>query len=447
MSRAHRSQSTGVDQRRLISARAYPEPLMTLGSAWSADRIDAAMRDLAAGDVRWTEGRVFSLAYDAGPEVRAVADRAYAAFSSANGLNTDAFPSLRTMQNDVVAVVRDWVHAPSAAAGFMTSGGTESILMAVKAARERGRTECGIATPNMVLPMSAHAAFDKAAHYFGVACRRAAVGPDWRADPDAMADLVDGDTVLLVGSAPQYPQGVIDPIPAIADIGAEGNINVHVDACMGGVTLPYLERGGETVAPWDFRVDGVTSMSVDLHKYGYTAKGASVVLYRDKLQRSYQTFVTDSWLGGLYGSSGVLGTKSGGPVAAAWAVLHFLGDEGYQRLTDQARRAALVLAAGIRDTPQLILRAWPDSTLVSFGTSTDIGSAEVDATRLDAIAAGVARRGWYVDRQGPPPSLHCTVHAGHADTVSSFIDDLRGALTDTGSAAESISPSAYGTVD
>ena len=410
---------------------------MTLGPAWSTDRIDTALRELAAGDVHWTEGRVFSLAYDAGPEVRAVADRAYAAFSSANGLNTDAFPSLRTMQNDVVAVVRDWVHAPSSAAGFMTSGGTESILMAVKAARERGRRERGVAAPNMVLPISAHAAFDKAAHYFGVECRRAAVGSDWRADPNAMAELVDDDTVLLVGSAPQYPQGVIDPVPAIADIGAARNVNVHVDACMGGVTLPYLERGGETVAPWDFRVDGVTSISVDLHKYGYTAKGASVVLYRDKVQRSYQTFVTDSWLGGLYGSSGILGTKSGGPIAAAWAVLHFLGDEGYQRLTDAARRAALELAAGIRDTPQLVLRAWPDSTLVSFGASTDV----------DALAAGLARRGWYVDRQGPPPSLHCTVHAGHLDTVSAFVDDLRGALDDVDTAADQVSPASYGTVE
>lgn len=410
-----------------------------LGPAWSDEQISAALQEMAADDVRWKDGRVFSLAYDAGPRVRAVAERAQAAFSSANGLNTEAFPSLRTMQNAVIDIVQEWVRAPDGAAGFMTSGGTESILMAVKAARERGRTERGITRPNMVLPRSAHAAFEKAAHYFGVESRRSAVSADWRADVDALADLIDENTVLIVGSAPQYPQGVIDPIGDIATLGRSRDVNVHVDACMGGVTLPYLERLGEQVPPWDFRVDGVTSISVDLHKYGYTAKGASVVVYRDRKQRSYQTFVTDNWLGGVYGSSGVLGTKSGGPIAAAWAVMHAIGDDGYERLTAQARRTALRLVEAVEDIDELELRARPDSTLVSFGVD------ESRPTTVDDIAEELRRRGWYLDRQGPPPSLHCTVHAGHADTIEDFIVDLRAAAISR--ARSTGGPGHYGTIE
>jgi len=413
----------------------------------SAESIFESLRALATNDVQWTSGRVFSLAYDAGADVRAVADQAYANFSSANGLNTDAFPSLRKMQSDVVAIVQGWVQAPAASAGFMTSGGTESILMAVKAARERGRRENGITNPNIVLPTSAHAAFDKAAYYFGLECRRAPVDPAWRAIPASFEDLIDDNTVLLVGSAPQYPQGVIDPITEIAALGRRRNINVHVDACMGGVTLPYLEQLGETITPWDFRVDGVTSISIDLHKYGYTAKGASVIIYSDKVQRSYQTFVTDNWLGGVYGSSGVLGTKSGGPIAAAWAVMHYLGDDGYLRLTSDARRTCLRLAEAISKIPELEIRAWPDSTLVSFG----IAASASPFLNIDDVAHLVRQRNWYLDRQGPPPSLHCTVHAGHKATIDEFISDLQVAVQEAmkinTSPDNATSTGTYGTID
>ena len=402
---------------------------------------------MAANDVQWNMGRVFSLAYDAGADVRAIADRAYASFSSANALNTDAFPSLRTMQAEVVSIVQSWVQAPPSSAGFMTSGGTESILMAVKAARERGRRESGITNPNIVLPISAHAAFDKAAYYFGLECRRAPVDQTWRAIPAALDELIDDNTVLLVGSAPQYPQGVIDPIAAIAALGQQRQINVHVDACMGGVTLPYLERLGETIPPWDFRLEGVTSISIDLHKYGYTAKGASVIIYRDKVQRSYQTFVTDKWLGGVYGSSGMLGTKSGGPIAAAWAVMHYLGDDGYLRLTSDARTTCLQLAEAISKIPELEIRAWPASTLVSFG----VADSAASILNVDDVATCIRQRNWYLDRQGPPPSLHCTVHAGHRTTIDEFISDLRWAVQEAmkinTSPDNATSTGTYGTID
>ena len=304
--------------------------------------------------MRWRDGRAFTLVYYGGDDVLAVAEEAYRKYSSENALNTDAFPSLRTLQAEVVAFVGDWLQAGDDGAGFMTSGGTESILMAVKAARERGRKEFGITEPNIVLPTSAHAAFEKGCYYFGLESRRVAVGTDWRADVGAMEAAIDENTVLLVGSAPQYPQGVIDPITEIAALAQSRNINCHVDACMGGVTLTYLARLGESVPAWNFAVPGVTSISIDLHKYGYTAKGASVIMHRNKTLRGYQTFVTDNWLGGVYGSSGVLGTKGGGSMAAAWAVMRYLGNDGYMRVTAAARKACLELAAAVGDIPELV---------------------------------------------------------------------------------------------
>ena len=407
----------------------------------AVSRIDDVLKDVAAfgaDDIAWKNGRAFSLAYYAGADVQRVADEAFAMYGSANGLNVDAFPSLRRFQSDVVSTVSGWLSAPDGAAGFMTSGGTESILLAVKAAREFGRRERGVSSPNIVMPTSAHAAFEKGCYYFGVEVRRAPVRDDWRADVSAMESLIDDDTVMLVGSAPQYPQGVIDPIPAIASLAHARDLLCHVDACMGGVTLHFLEAAGEIVAPWNFSVPGVTSMSVDLHKYGYTSKGASVIVYRTKALRALQTFVTDNWLGGLYGSSGILGTKSGGPMAAAWAVLRYLGDDGYRDLTLRARRAALRLADAVDAHPDLVLRARPDSTLLSFGSD-----------RVDpfAVADSLATRGWYVDRQSPPPSLHCTVNAVHDQVIDEFVGDLDRAARDAASAPGSGSAGAYGTVD
>ncbi len=378
----------------------------------------ARLADMASHDVRWRDGRAFTLAYSAGPDVLALAEQAYARFSGANALNTDAFPSLRRMQADVVDIVAQWLHGPSGAAGFMTTGGTESLLLAVLAARERARAERGATDVTVVLPASAHAAFEKAAFYFGVRTVRVPVGADWRADVDAMAAAVDDRTALVVASAPQYPQGVIDPVAAVAALAAERDINCHVDACMGGVALPYLERLGEVVPPWDFRVEGVTSVSVDLHKFGYTAKGASVLLHRSKELRRYQTFVTDNWLGGVYGSSGLPGTKSGGSIAAAWAVIHHLGDAGYLDLTRRARAATLALADGLRANDALVLRAEPDAMIVAFG------ARDPEALDVYAVADGLWARGWYVDRQAPPASLHCTVNAVHDGLVPALLADL-----------------------
>ena len=410
-----------------------------LGPGRPADEVLQGLEDLRAHDVRWRDGRAFSLAYSAGPEALALAEEAYRRYSGENALNTGAFPSLRTMQTEVVDIVSGWVNGTDGVAGFMTSGGTESLLLAVRAAKKRAEREGRVAPPfNMVLPASAHAAFEKAADYFDVESRRIPVRLDWRADVAAMAAACDRHTILVVASAPQYPQGVVDPVPEIAALAIAGGMNLHVDSCMGGVTLPFLEKSGEVVPPWDFRVEGVTSVSVDLHKYGYTSKGAGVLLHRDKLLRADQTFVTDNWLGGVYGSSGILGTKSGGPIASAWAVMHHLGVDGYLRLATAARRAALEIHAFVDSHPFLKCHAVPDSTLVSFSAV----SPEVD---IFAVADALASRGWYVDRQGPPPSIHLTVNAVHAPLVGQFLSDLESAVSEA--RGMSGSAGAYASVD
>ncbi len=388
-------------------------------------------------DIDWKSGRAFSLAYFAGQDVLDLATDAYVKFLSTNALNPAAFPSLARMQRDVVGWMIDLLNGGPEAAGFMTTGGTESILMAVKAARTRGRKR-GIAHPEMVLPASAHAAFEKGAEYFGVKSVRIPVRADYRADVDAMSAAVNANTVLLVASAPQYPQGVIDPIAAVAAIASHHDINCHVDACMGGITLPMLERLGYPIAAFDFRVPGVTSISVDLHKYGYTAKGASVILHRNKELRKHQTFVTENWLGGAYGSSGVMGTKGGGSIAAAWAVMQYLGEEGYLRLTKQARDATEALRDGLGGVPGVRLRAEPDATLLSFSFD------DVDAF---AVGSALRARDWLADEQKPPPSLHCTVNAVHGPVINEFLEALTESIEEVRAASSPGVQKAYAGVE
>jgi glutamate/tyrosine decarboxylase-like PLP-dependent enzyme len=401
--------------------------LRVLGPGQPVATILDSIESFRTHDVRWREGRCFTLAYVAGDEALALAEEAYRRFSGENALNTGAFPSLRVMQQQVVDVVAGWTHGDDNTAGFMTSGGTESLVLAVRSARKRAEREGrNLAKMNMVIPSSAHAAFEKGADYFDVESRRVPVGDDWRANVDAMRAAVDDETILIIASAPQYPQGVIDPVAEISNIALERNINCHVDACMGGVTLTYLERLGEDIPAWDFRNPGVTSISVDLHKYGYTSKGSGVLLHRNKSLRADQTFITDNWLGGMYGSSGILGTKSGGPIASSWAVMHHLGDDGYARLTASARKSTLAITTHIEARPELVLRAHPDTTLVSFGTS------ESSGLDVFAIADKLNSYGWYVDRQSPPASIHLTVNAIHEHLVTEFLQDLDRAIDEAG---------------
>ena len=422
-------------------APAYHRPMPLPPSGKPADEVLAELAELRADDNDWRGGRTYSLVYSAGEEVHDLLREAHGMFLAENALNVAVFPSLRRMQQDVLEITGDLLSGGGTTAGFMTSGGTESILCAVLAAREWARHERGIDQPEMVLPTSAHAAFAKADHLFGVRSVRVPVGDDWRADVAAMEAAITPNTVLLVCSAPQYPQGVVDPVEEVAALAAARGLLCHVDACLGGFMLPFLERLGRFDRPWDFRVPGVTSISADLHKYGYAAKGASTITYRHRDLRRHQTFLFDGWLGGTYGSPTLAGTRPAGPIAAAWAVLQHLGEEGYVRLAEATHDAALRLAEGIRSTPGLVLRGDPDATVMAFGAS------EPDELDIYAVGDRLVARGWHLDRQKPPDSLHAMVNAVHADVIDTLVDDIAAATAEVAGVRGADRAATYGTVE
>ncbi len=389
--------------------------------------VDDVIAELAAmrvDDVRWADGRAFGMVYDGGPRVHEAAERAAVMFLHENALNTNAFPSLRRIQSEVVAWTSALLHGPETAAGFLTSGGTESILCAVLAARERARAERGVTRPEIVVAESAHAAFHKAAHLFGLTLHKTPVLDDWTADVDAMAAALNDHTALVVASAPQYPQGVLDPVADIAALAADAGASCHVDACMGGFVLPFVERLGRELPPWDFRVEGVTSISADIHKLGYAPKGVSVIVHRTKELRRYQTFVFDDWLGGFYASPNLQGSRPGLPMAAAWAVMQTLGIDGYVELTRQVIESADQMREGIAGIDGL--RVLGDGGFHVIAISHD-PDAE-DPVDVFALADAMERRGWFHDRQGPPDSLHATVSNSNTGVIDQYVHDLRQAV-------------------
>ncbi|MCU1458975.1 MAG: PLP-dependent enzyme glutamate decarboxylase [Actinomycetia bacterium] len=420
---SHEHEAQGREPEPAAGAVEVPRVLPEVGRP--RDAIFDEMTALAADDRDWRTGRTFGLVFDGGEDVRAVGRDAYVRFMSENALNPMAFPSLGRMHADVVAMTAGLLHhpRPSGDVGFMTAGGTESLLMSVKAARERGRAR-GVSDPKMVIPTSAHAAFDKGGESFGVEVVRIPVRGDFRADLDATAAAVDHRTVLVAGSAPGYPHGVIDPIPELAAVAAGVDANFHVDACMGGMVLPFMEQLGEPVAPWDFRVPGITSISVDLHKYGYTPKGASVILYAEEARRLDQVFLFDGWSGGFYASPAMLGTRSGGPIAGAWAVLQYVGASGYRELTRVTLDAARRIAVGTRAVDGLDVVGEPDMTLLA------IRGAAGSGLDVFAVEDGLKARGWHLDRQSDPESIHATVSRGNVAAVDDFLADLSAAASE-----------------
>jgi sphinganine-1-phosphate aldolase len=380
-----------------------------------ADELLAKMRDLQAGDADWRAGRMWSLVYFPGDDVAQLLKDAYATFIYGNGLSPMAFPSLRKLEAEVIAITGNLLGG-SEAVGNMTTGGTESIIMAVKTARDKARAERpALREPEMVLPVTAHPAFEKAGHYLGVTPVHIPVADDFRADAEAARAAVTDNTVLVVGSAPCYPYGVVDPIPELAALAQERDICCHVDACVGGFFLPFMRRLGLKTPPFDFIVPGVTSISADLHKYGYAARGTSTIIYRDKEIRKHQFFTYADWPGGLYGSPTMPGSRPGGVIAAAWAVLHYLGEEGYLRLARTVMDTTRTLIDGINAIPGLHVLGEPDMSVFSFTS---------DSVDIYAVADAMDARGWHLDRQQMPPKVHLVVTPAHRDVVDEFLADL-----------------------
>ena len=398
-------------------------PLPERGADWAG--LKAQMLDYASGDVRWREGKTAVYVFNAGLEIEQVQKEAYALFMSENGLGPAAFPSLKRMEAEVVGFGLQLLHGPEGAAGAITSGGTDSITMALKAARDFARKDKGVTGPlNIVLPRSAHPAFDKACAVMEIEVRRTPLA-DYLADPAAIGEAADASTVMIVGSAPNFPYGLMDPIEALSDLAVARDLWLHVDACVGGYIAPFVRMNGEAIAPFDFELPGVRSMSADLHKYGYCAKGASTVFFRTETLMKFMIFDFKDWPGGRMVTPTLAGTRPGGAISAAWAVMNFLGIEGYRAKHALVTIARARIAAGAEALGFTVLGR-PQLGLLAF-TRTDVDCG--------AIWAKLRERGWFTGVTTEPKSLHLMLSPIHAEVADAYLADLAWALGATSGAA------------
>ncbi|XOV88101.1 MAG: pyridoxal phosphate-dependent decarboxylase family protein [Pseudomonadota bacterium] len=387
------------------------------GRQWQELREE--MVDRGAADAKWRDGKTAVYVFNAGEDVAQVQKEAYTLYMSENGLGPAAFPSLKQMEDEVVGMGLYLLHAPEEAAGNITSGGTDSITMAVKAARDFAVAEKNLTGQgNIVAPWSAHPAFDKAAMMMGLEMRRIPVGKDLLADAGAMADAIDDSTIMLVGSAPSFPYGLIDPIAELGEVATKHRVWLHVDACVGGYIAPFVRMNGAAIAPFDFAVPAVHSMSADLHKYGYCAKGASTVLFRSDALRQFMIFDCKDWPGGRMITPTLAGTRPGGAISAAWAVMNFLGVEGYCAKHRQVTDAREAIEAGVRELGFDVLGR-PQLGIVAFS------HPEVD---VFAVYKNMYKRGWFTSLTTEPRALHLMLSPFHASVVDVYLSDLAASL-------------------
>lgn len=367
----------------------------------------------------------FGLVYPTGRhDLERLADEVSDRYLFSNALNPLRFPEQARLMEEVVRGTGDLLHLPSQGGGSTTAGGTESIVMAMLVHRERARAR-GVERPTIVAPRSAHPAYAKAAHYFDMDMLQVPLAPDYRADVAAAAELVDDRTAVVIASAFSYPHGVIDPVGELAALAQSVGAGCHVDACVGGMVLPFLERLGRDLPPWDFRVDGVTSMSCDLHKYGYVPKGASVVLHRQPDWAQHQWFVFDDWPCGIYGSPAVAGAKSPAAVMTAWAFMNYLGFDGYTEMVGRLMDTVGRLRSGF-EALGLRVVGDPVASVLAF---------ESDDLDLYAVGEEMDRRGWFLNRNTEPRGLHVMVSPGHAAVLDRLLDDLAESVAAAGTAS------------
>ena len=386
------------------------------------------MDELKKRDGNWKEGKTWSLVYYAGEEITKVAEEAYLKFFHANALNPTVFNSLRQFENDILSMAADLFHGDEETAGSLTSGGSESILMAVKTYRDEARAlHPEIKEPEMILPVSAHASFEKAAHYFGVKAVHIPLTDEYKAGLNALEKAITPNTILIVGSAPAYPQGIVDPIAEMGQLALKYGLRFHVDACLGGFILPFVKDIGYPVPDFDFYVPGVSSISADLHKYGFTAKGVSAILYRNSELRRYQYFAYADWPGGLFVSPSATGTRPGGAIASAYAVLNYLGRKGYQKFARTIMNITVKLKDGIDDIPELYILGKPEAGVFTFGS---------DSINIHTLADILEEKGWVIDQQTNPDCLHFMVTPAHEAVVGSFLSDLKAAVVEVKNSPE-----------
>lgn len=388
----------------------------------SKEEILSTLQAFKSRDMDWKAGKVWCYVYNPGEDPSEVTRQAYLSYLNENGLDPSVFPSMLKLETDVVRAVIHLLHGDSNAVGHLTSGGTESIMLAVKTARDKARADHPeITQPDMVLPKTAHAAFHKAAHYLSIRPVVVDIDPQtFQVRADDMRAAITPNTILLVASAPSYSQGVIDPIEDIGRIAQEENLLFHVDACVGGLHLSFMRKLGYPIPDFDFAVPGVTSISTDLHKYGYAAKGCSAIMYRSKDIRKYQIFASTDTTGYTLINPTMLSSKTGGPMAGAWAILNFLGEEGYKKIVQEVQEATKKLIDGVNSIEGLEVLGKPVMSMFSFKS---------DVINVYQLADEMSRRGWYIQGQFSTPrtprNLHISVNHGTVHNVGALLKDLR----------------------
>jgi len=396
----------------------------------SQEEILQEMEELkSVEESRWKDGFVSGAVYHGDQEHIDFLNRVYAINSQGNPLHSDLWPSTTKFEAEIVAMAANMLGAGAAGGdgaaeeeicGVVSSGGTESILLTMKAYRGRAKAQQGINNPEMVVPVTAHAAFDKAAQYFNIKIKRVPVDRDYQADVAATKEALTKNTIVIVGSAPAFPHGAIDPIEELSELAHERGIGFHTDACLGGFVLPWAEKLGYEIPAFDFRLPGVSSISADTHKYGYAAKGTSVILYRGPELRRYQYYTTTDWPGGMYFSPTFAGSRAGALSAACWAAMVAMGEQGYMEATKRILETAALIKQGIKEIPELFILGDP-LWVIAFGAET------LDIYRLMEY---MTEHYWNLNGLHHPACVHICVTLRHTQpgVAEKFIQDLKAAV-------------------
>lgn len=389
------------------------------GASW--DELEATMDALVSDDIDWRRGRTPLYVFYADDTVHEIGQRGFMKFFSENALGAKrAFFGLKEMENNLVEYGLDLLNAPDGAGGMTSTGGSESIIVGVKAARDFARSQRSGGQPfNIVAPFSAHPAFDKAGDLMDIEVRRADLGDDLRADVAAMADLIDENTIMLVGSAPCFPHGVIDPVDALGELAVERDIWLHVDACVGGYILPFLQRIGRPVPSFDFSQRGVRSISADLHKFGFCPKPISTLFFRHSEDLDRVAFKFDRWPNGLFSTSTLAGTRAGGAIAGSWAVVNHLGHKGYAALARKMTIMTDRYVQGIEAIDGLYMLAKPDASIINFG------ARDFDIFR---VAEKLGEQGWLPGLTRYPKGMHAMMSLCHEPVREQYLIELRSAV-------------------
>ena len=373
---------------------------------------------------RWKDGLVSGAVYHGDSEHIDFLNEVYALQSQSNPLHSDLFPSASKFESEIVSMTAQMLGADKTddeVCGVVTSGGTESILLAMKTYRDRAREVNGIRRPNIVIPVTAHAAFDKAGEYFNIKVKRVPIDNNYQANVNAIRKAANGNTICIVGSAPNFPHGIVDPINEMSEIARERGICFHVDACLGGFVLPWAEKLGYPVTEFDFRLPGVTSISADTHKFGYASKGTSVILYRSTELRHYQYYTIADWPGGLYFSPTFAGSRPGALSAACWATLLSMGENGYLDSVKKILVTAEVIKKGISEISELKL----------MGDSLWVIAFESKNLDIYKVMDQMTHEGWNLNGLHKPACVHICITLRHtqAGVAERFLSDLKDAVT------------------